>query len=75
MFGLEKTLFLIVFPIVLNSFEPCYGHGYVLDPVARGSRWRFNTSALPNYDDNSLFCGGFNVSIQVLSYSKPQKMN
>uniref|UniRef100_A0A182MNE0 Chitin-binding type-4 domain-containing protein n=1 Tax=Anopheles culicifacies TaxID=139723 RepID=A0A182MNE0_9DIPT len=38
-----------------------HGHGMVLDPIARGSRWRCNPLALPNYTDNELFCGGFQV--------------
>lgn len=37
------------------------GHGMVLDPIARGSRWRCNTNAPANYDDNGLFCGGYFV--------------
>ncbi|XP_053667653.1 uncharacterized protein LOC128718003 [Anopheles marshallii] len=37
------------------------GHGMVLDPIARGSRWRCNSVALPNYTDNEQFCGGFPV--------------
>ncbi|XP_058117917.1 uncharacterized protein LOC131289265 [Anopheles ziemanni] len=37
------------------------GHGMALDPIARGSRWRCNPLALPNYTDNELFCGGYPV--------------
>lgn len=37
------------------------GHGMVLEPVARGSRWRFDSTAPINYDDNGNFCGGFYV--------------
>ncbi|XP_035780461.1 uncharacterized protein LOC118460342 [Anopheles albimanus] len=33
-------------------------HGMALDPIARGSRWRCNPLAIPNYTDNELFCGG-----------------
>lgn len=35
------------------------GHGYLLEPIQRGSRWRENASAPENYNDNELFCGGF----------------
>lgn len=38
-----------------------WGHGMVLKPVNRSSRWRFNTSAPINYNDNQLFCGGAGV--------------
>ncbi|XP_055905596.1 uncharacterized protein LOC129941269 [Eupeodes corollae] len=37
------------------------GHGMLLDPVSRSSRWRVDSSARANYDDNGLFCGGFSV--------------
>ncbi|XP_001663376.2 uncharacterized protein LOC5577450 [Aedes aegypti] len=40
------------------------GHGMVLDPIARGSRWRCNSRAPANYDDNGLFCGGYFVQWQ-----------
>uniref|UniRef100_A0A8D8EZG2 (northern house mosquito) hypothetical protein n=1 Tax=Culex pipiens TaxID=7175 RepID=A0A8D8EZG2_CULPI len=35
------------------------GHGMVLDPIARGSRWRCSGKAPRNYDDNGLYCGGY----------------
>ncbi|EDW66767.1 uncharacterized protein [Drosophila virilis] len=35
------------------------GHGMMLSPVARSSRWRYDSSAPTNYDDNALYCGGF----------------
>ncbi|XP_055851257.1 uncharacterized protein LOC129915641 [Episyrphus balteatus] len=38
-----------------------YGHGMMLDPVSRSSRWRYDKTAPINYDDNGLFCGGFGV--------------
>lgn len=40
------------------------GHGMLLNPVSRGSRWRYDAKATANYDDNQLFCGGFNVRIE-----------
>lgn len=36
-------------------------HGMVLDPVARGSRWRYNTSAPHNYNDAEQYCGGMSI--------------
>lgn len=36
-------------------------HGMVLTPVARGSRWRYNSSAPRNYNDAELYCGGMSV--------------
>lgn len=37
-------------------------HGMVHDPVCRQTRWRVNSTAPVNYNDNQLFCGGFGVS-------------
>ncbi|XP_035893117.1 uncharacterized protein LOC118503682 [Anopheles stephensi] len=45
----------------LGMIATVSGHGMVLDPIARASRWRCNPLALPNYTDNELFCGGFQV--------------
>ncbi|KAH8417173.1 hypothetical protein KR222_005894 [Zaprionus bogoriensis] len=34
-------------------------HGMMLSPAGRSSRWRYDSSAPKNYDDNALYCGGF----------------
>ncbi|XP_069134468.1 uncharacterized protein [Argopecten irradians] len=36
------------------------GYGRLLEPPGRASMWRFGYNSPPNYDDNQLFCGGFN---------------
>lgn len=41
------------------------GHGMLLDPPGRSSMWRFGFSTPINYDDNSLFCGGFAVRTHI----------
>lgn len=42
----------------LIIIQKVHGHGMMLEPVGRASRWRFNHSAPPNYDDSQLYCGG-----------------
>ncbi|WAR03536.1 hypothetical protein MAR_010094 [Mya arenaria] len=37
------------------------GHGRLLEPPSRSSLWRFGYKTPINYDDNQLFCGGFDV--------------
>ncbi|XP_076458575.1 uncharacterized protein LOC143292274 [Babylonia areolata] len=37
------------------------GHGRLMDPPSRSSLWRLGFHNPPNYDDNQLFCGGFNL--------------
>jgi len=41
------------------------GHGMILDPPGRSSMWRFGYDVLPNYSDNSLYCGGSQVCNQL----------
>lgn len=37
------------------------GHGRILEPAGRSSAWRFGFNTPKNYNDNELFCGGFDV--------------
>ncbi|KAL5018830.1 hypothetical protein ScPMuIL_004552 [Solemya velum] len=37
------------------------GHGRLVEPPSRSSMWRYGYDNPPNYDDNQLFCGGFQV--------------
>ncbi|XP_055904759.1 uncharacterized protein LOC129940438 [Eupeodes corollae] len=47
---------------VLNIFcTKVIGHGMLLDPVSRSSRWRYDESAPKNYEDYMLNCGGADV--------------
>lgn len=49
----------IVYVAEVNS------HGMMMDPVNRASRWRIDSSAPKNYDDNGLYCGGFGAQWNV----------
>lgn len=40
------------------------GHGYMRNPPARNSMWRFGLPNPPNYSDNENFCGGRAVQIK-----------
>lgn len=51
----------LVLSIAAALMPAIRGHGMLLDPIARGSRWRCNPAAPANYDDNGLFCGGYFV--------------
>ncbi|SPP83985.1 uncharacterized protein LOC117586174 [Drosophila guanche] len=53
-FDVILTLSLGIFCLV----DELQGHGMMLDPVGRSSRWRYDSSAPKNYDDNGLYCGG-----------------
>lgn len=44
------------------------GHGMMLDPVMRTSRWRFNKTAPINYNDNGVWCGGYQVRLCNLHF-------
>ncbi|XP_062554664.1 uncharacterized protein LOC134219813 [Armigeres subalbatus] len=57
-----STLLLASILAVLSALLPTVqSHGMLLDPIARGSRWRCNSGAPVNYDDNGLYCGGYYV--------------
>ena len=51
--------------ILLKLSVDVSGHGMVVDPVNRASRWRFDKTAVKDYNDNSLFCGGFDNQWKV----------
>uniref|UniRef100_A0A336LYJ2 CSON004461 protein n=1 Tax=Culicoides sonorensis TaxID=179676 RepID=A0A336LYJ2_CULSO len=58
---MNHSLLITVIFILIQLFHYIEGHGMVLEPVARGSRWRFNESAPRNYNDAELYCGGRTV--------------
>ncbi|KAK4877777.1 hypothetical protein RN001_010283 [Aquatica leii] len=47
--------------VLLLLIHQVVGHGMMLDPVNRSSRWRYNATAPPNYSDMGLFCGGYSA--------------
>lgn len=49
--------------LILSLVLQIEGHGMLLEPVGRGSRWRNDPSAPKNYDDNANYCGGLWVGI------------
>ena len=48
--------------ILLYASRSCEGHGRMRVPPSRSSMWRDGFGTPTNYDDNQLFCGGFNVN-------------
>lgn len=53
----SKMLNIFMFYLFGKIFTVILGHGYMEYPIQRSSLWRFNKSALANYDDNGLNCG------------------
>lgn len=56
-----KLRTLLVALALANLFADTSGHGMLMDPVNRASRWRFDTSSPRDYNDMEGFCGGFAV--------------
>lgn len=56
------SIFLTAVLLVLVLVDLTSGHGMLMDPINRGSRWRNDASAPINYNDNGNFCGGYYVS-------------
>lgn len=44
--------------IIFMNIHTIFSHGRLISPISRSSRWRTNSSAPINYDDNQLYCGG-----------------
>jgi len=45
-------------------------HGRMMDPPQRSSMWRFGFNVEPNYNDNSLFCGGFGTQYNAVNQGR-----
>ncbi|CAL1533613.1 unnamed protein product [Lymnaea stagnalis] len=45
----------------IQVLDPAAAHGRLYEPPSRASMWRLGYKTPPNYDDNQLFCGGFQV--------------
>lgn len=48
--------------LVFSLYVQINGHGILLEPVGRGSRWRIDQNAIKNEDDAANYCGGFWVN-------------
>lgn len=51
--------------VIIGYLAGVDSHGMMLEPVNRGSLWRYNSAAPKNYNDNAAFCGGFYVSLSL----------
>lgn len=60
-----KIVTVLTILVLVNLFNGISGHGMLMDPVNRGSRWRVDGSEPRNYDDNSNYCGGAFVQHQT----------
>ena len=63
---LTVQILLLIGVVLIKSSD---GHGMVLDPVNRASRWRYNVTALIDYEDNGVTCGGYEVIILFQKFS------
>lgn len=58
---MNSKLKFVIFIVILNYLNEAAGHGYVMDPVNRASRWRVDGSTPRDYNDMEGFCGGYAV--------------
>ena len=65
--------------VTFCSVYTIHCHGYMENPPARNSMWRYGFPNPKNYGDNELFCGGnFIVSYNPISFTqsiRPQPSN
>lgn len=59
----QLVYLLVVIVAVLDEYAE--GHARFMNPISRASRWRRDSKAPTNYNDNQLFCGGFWVGIDM----------
>ncbi|XP_037952307.1 uncharacterized protein LOC119682854 [Teleopsis dalmanni] len=57
----ESSAVLIIYLVLMICVSEIRSHGMMLSPASRSSRWRYDSTALKNYDDNALYCGGFST--------------
>jgi len=54
--------------VVLLMAIGTHQHGHLMEPVNRSSMWRMGYNTPVNWNDNELFCGGFEVSLKRLLF-------
>ncbi|CAO1341620.1 unnamed protein product [Diamesa serratosioi] len=58
--------FLIITVVFLiHLIQLIEGHGMIMDPINRGSRWRIDSSARPDYNDMQTDCGGIQTQYNM----------
>lgn len=69
--GYKHPLLFLLCSALLVFSSTVYGHGRLREPLSRSSMWRdigdpsvapYADIIVDNYNDNQLFCGGFQVS-------------
>ncbi|XP_074596675.1 uncharacterized protein LOC141851785 [Brevipalpus obovatus] len=56
----------VIFLMILANWQPQVDcHGYLSDPPARTSAWRYGFKTPKNYNDMEMFCGGLKQKIQT----------
>ncbi|XP_061188639.1 uncharacterized protein LOC133196797 [Saccostrea echinata] len=53
--------YMIVLTLLASLLSKCEPHGYMFEPAQRSSIWRFDKTAPHNFNDMSLYCGGYKV--------------
>lgn len=52
---------LLSFSIFIAILGFVHGHGMLIDPVNRASRFRYDRRAYPDYNDNGINCGSYSL--------------
>lgn len=55
---INKHYLTIIFILLANVANFCYGHGRLIEPPGRSTAWRVGFKTKINYNDHELFCGG-----------------
>jgi len=58
---MTNSMVVVLVVLVAAAVQQVSSHGYASDPPSRSSMWRYGFNTPINYDDNQLWCGGFQV--------------
>lgn len=64
MFSIDFYIQIVIVFLVIGEIK---GHGRMIEPPMRSSAWRYGFDTAKNYNDNELNCGGFAVSVTLVS--------
>ena len=62
---LQDIDMLLQITVLVAFIASVLGHGRLISPPGRSTMWRYGYNTPKNYNDNQLYCGGFNVSIKT----------
>ncbi|XP_063399680.1 uncharacterized protein LOC134684322 [Mytilus trossulus] len=61
----KDIIMLLQITVLVAIIASVFGHGRLVSPPGRSTMWRYGYKTPKNYNDNQLYCGGFNTQWAV----------